>query len=51
MFYLVLVAMVTIQGLAKHETGCKSNTKSHHGFKVGEVVDENIPQGLMEPDF
>ena len=50
---LVLVAMVTMQGLwlAKHENRCNSKTKSHNEFKVGGMVDENIPQGLMEPDF
>ena len=50
---LVLVAMVTMQGLwlAKHENGCNSKTKSRIGFIIGGLVDENIPEGLMEPDF
>ena len=49
----LLVAMVTMQGLwlAKHENGCNSKTKSRIGFIIGELVDENIPEGLMEPDF
>ena len=45
--------MVTMQGLwlAKHENGCDSKTKSRIGFIIGGLVDENIPEGLMEPDF
>ena len=45
--------MVTMQNLwlAKHENGCNSKTKSRIGFIIGGLVDENIPEGLMEPDF
>ena len=45
--------MVTMQGLwlAKHENGCNSKTKSRIGFINGGLIDENIPEGLMEPNF
>ena len=45
--------MVTMQGLwlAKHENGCNSKTKSRIGLIIGGLVDENIPEGLMEPIF
>ena len=52
-YFLVLVAMVTMQDLwlAKHENGCNSKRKSRIGFIIGGLVDENIPEGLMKPDF
>ena len=45
--------MVTMQGLwlAKHENGCNWKTKSQIGFIIGGLVEENIPEGLMEPNF
>ena len=45
--------MVTMQGLwlAEHENGCNSKMKSRIVFIIGGLVDENIPEGLMEHDF
>ena len=45
--------MVTMQGLwlAKHESGCNSKMKSRIRFIIGGLVDENIPEGLMELDL
>ena len=45
--------MVTMQDLwlAKHENGCNSKTKSRIGLIIWGLVDENIPEGLMEPYF
>ena len=37
--------------LAKHENGCNLKPKNRIGFIIGGLVDENIPEGLMEPDF
>jgi len=52
-YYFALVAMVTIQGLwlAKHKNKCNSKTTSRNGFIIRGVVDDYIPEGLMEPDF
>ena len=45
--------MVTMQGLwlAKYENGCNSKTKTRIGFIIGGLVDKNIPEGFIEPDF
>ena len=37
--------------LKTNENGWNSKTKSRNGYIIGVIVDEDIPEGLMEPDF